>query len=288
MAFPMTASPAPDPVVSVDWLAQRLGEPSIVILDASWHMPGSPRDPKAEYIAGHIPGAVRFDIDAISDHDNPLPHMLSPPSVFATALRRLGVHAGSTVVVYDSEGLFSAPRAWWNLRVMGHEAVFVLDGGLPRWIAEGHPVETGWREPEHGDFKAHTVPALVADLRAVRGALSEGSARLVDARAAARFRGEAPEPRAGLRGGHMPGAANVPWSQVVEDGALLSAVRLGAVFASAGVDLAGPIITTCGSGISAAVLALALARLGRADVAVYDGSWTEWGGRDDTSVATGP
>jgi thiosulfate/3-mercaptopyruvate sulfurtransferase len=284
----MTASPAADPLVSVDWLAERLSDPALAILDASWFMPGSPRDPKDDCIAGHIPGAVRFDIDAISDHESPLPHMLSAPPAFATALRRLGVHSGSTVVVYDSEGLFSAPRAWWNLRAMGHDAVYVLDGGLPRWIAEGHPVETGWREPEHGDFKAHPAPTLVAGLDRVREALLAGAPRLVDARAAARFRGEAPEPRAGLRGGHMPGAANVPWTLVVEDGALLPADRLKAVFEQAGVDLAAPIITTCGSGISAAVLALALARLGRRDVAVYDGSWSEWGGRDDTPIATGP
>jgi thiosulfate/3-mercaptopyruvate sulfurtransferase len=284
----MTESALSDPLVSVDWLFERLADPSVVILDASWHMPGSGRDPKADYIAGHIPGAVRFDIDALSDHDNPLPHMLAAPSAFATALRRLGVHVGSTVVVYDTEGLFSAPRAWWNLRAMGHDAVFVLDGGLPRWIAEGHPVETGWREPEHGDFKAHPVAALVAGLDDVRHALASGSPRVIDARSAARFQGASPEPRPGLRSGHMPGAANVPWSQVLDDGALLAADRLTPVFEAAGVDLAAPIVATCGSGVSAAVLALALARLGRRDVAIYDGSWSEWGGRADTPVVTGP
>lgn len=276
-----------DPVVSTSWLAERLDDPKIRILDASWFMPGSPRDPDREYAAAHIPGAVRFDIDALSDQASPLPHMLSAPSEFAIAMRRLGLNANSTAVVYDSEGLFSAARAWWNLRAMGHDASFVLEGGLPRWTAEGRPVETGWREPEHGTFKAHPRADLVRDLEAVRAALERKSAQVVDARPAARFRGEAPEPRAGLRGGHMPGALNLPWSAVVEDGALAPAERLRQVFEAAGIDAAAPIVTTCGSGVSASVLALALARLGRLDVPVYDGSWTEWGGRADTPVATG-
>jgi thiosulfate/3-mercaptopyruvate sulfurtransferase len=276
-----------DPIVSAAWLAERLDDPRIRIFDASWFMPGSPRDPDQEYAAAHIPSAVRFDVDALSDQSSPLPHMLSAPSEFATAMRRLGMNADSTAVVYDSEGLFSAARAWWNLRAMGHEASFVLDGGLPRWTAEGRPVETGWREPEHGNFKAHPRPELVEDLEAVRAALERRSAQVVDARPAGRFRGEAPEPRTGLRGGHMPGAVNLPWSAVVENGALLPAERLRRVFDAAGIDATAPIVTTCGSGVSAAVLALALARLGRFDVAVYDGSWSEWGGRADTPVATG-
>lgn len=276
-----------DPVVSTEWLAERLDDPALCILDASWFMPGSPRDAAAEYVAAHIPGAVRFDIDAVSDHANTLPHMLGTAADFAKAMRRLGLEPDSIVVGYDSEGLFSAPRAWWNLRAMGHREVYVLDGGLPRWIAEGRPVETGWREPVHGGFKAHPDQALVATLDQVRAMLAQASAQVVDARPAARFRGEVPEPRAGLRGGHMPGALNAPYSQVAEAGSLLSAERLRAVFEGAGVDIASPIVTTCGSGISAAVLALALARLGRFDVAVYDGSWTEWGGRADTPVALG-
>lgn len=276
-----------DPVVSTAWLADRLDDPKIRIFDASWFMPGSRRDPDKEYAAAHIPGAVRFDIDALSDHATPLPHMLSAPSDFAVAMRRLGLNAGSTAVVYDSEGLFSAARAWWTLRAMGHAASFVLDGGLPRWTAEGRAVETGWREPVHGNFKAHPRADLVEDLEAVRAALDRKSAQVVDARPAARFSGEAPEPRAGLRGGHMPGALNLPWSAVVEDGALLPAERLRRVFEAAGIDAEAPIVTTCGSGVSASVLALALARLGRSDVPVYDGSWTEWGGRADTPVATG-
>jgi thiosulfate/3-mercaptopyruvate sulfurtransferase len=276
-----------DPLVSTAWLAERLDDPAVKIFDASWFMPGTPRDPAAEYAAGHIPGAVRFDIDAISDHGSDLPHMLATPSEFAVAMRRLGLEPTSTVVVYDSEGLFSAPRAWWNLCAMGHGATFVLDGGLPRWTAEGRPLESGWREPTHGEFKARPNADLIRDLAAVREALASGSAQLVDARPAGRFRGEAPEPRAGLRGGHMPGARNLPWSSVVSDGALVPTEKLKAAFQDAGVDLAAPIITTCGSGISAALLTLALAKLGRSDVALYDGSWTEWGGRTDTPVVTG-
>ena len=276
------------PLVSTDWLAEHLGDPNLVVLDGSWHMPAEGRDAKAEYGAAHIPGAVFFDIDAISDHANPLPHMLPTPQDFATAVRRLGVEAASTIVVYDTVGVFSAPRVWWSFRAMGHAKVFVLDGGLRKWVAEGHPVEAGWREPEHGEFKAHPAPGLLADLAAVRGALEGAETQVVDARSAIRFRGEAPEPREGLRAGHMPGALNVPWSGVVTaDGTLAAPAQLMAAFESAGVDPAEAIITTCGSGISASILALALARLGREDVAVYDGSWTEWAGRADTPIVTG-
>jgi len=277
-----------DPLVSTAWLADHLGDPDVTILDASWFMPDVDRHPAIEYAAGHIPGAVRFDIDFNSDHMTLLPHMLSPPDYFATAMRRRGVNADSTVIVYDSLGLFSAPRVWWNLRAMGHSAVAVLDGGMPRWVAEGRPLESGWRDSGRGEFKSRPVPSLVADLEAVRQALETGSARVVDARPAARFQGVAPEPRPGLRAGHMPGAVNTPWTEVVDDGVLRPPEALREVFTGAGVDLAAPIITTCGSGISASLLALALARLGRYDVAVYDGSWTEWGGRSDTPVVTGP
>ncbi len=277
------------PLVSTDWLAEHLGEAGLVVLDGSWHMPAEGRDAKAEYAAAHVPGAVFFDIDAISDHTSPLPHMLPAPPAFATAVRRLGVGDGSTVVVYDTVGIMSAPRVWWSLRAMGHARVFVLDGGLPKWTSEGHPVEAGWREAEHGEFKAHPAPGLIADFEAVRAALASGEAQVVDARAAARFRGETPEPRPGLRAGHMPGAKNVPWSQLVAaDGHLAAPAQLMAAFETAGVDPGEAIITTCGSGITAAILALALARLGREDVAVYDGSWSEWGARADTPVATGP
>jgi len=277
------------PLVGTNWLAARLGEPGVAILDGSWHMPADGRDAKAEYAQGHIPGAVFFDIDEIADHATDLPHMLPTPQSFATAARRLGVDAGSDIVVYDSTGVFSAPRVWWTFRVMGHDRVFVLDGGLKRWAAEGRPLETGWREARHGDFKAQFRPVLIADFDAVRRLVEAGGTQLVDARSAARFRGEAPEPRPSLRGGHMPGAHNVPWSTVTApDGALADAQGLRAAFEAGGVDLAGPIVTTCGSGITAALLALGLAQLGRQDVAVYDGSWSEWAARSDTPVAIGP
>ena len=278
-----------DPTLSTAWLAAHLEEPGLVIIDATWFMPGTPRDARAEHAERHIPGAVYFDIDEISDHANPLPHMLAEPADFAVHARRLGVEPGSRVVIYDAHGIFSAPRVWWNFRAMGHENVFVLDGGLPKWIAEGHPVEASWPQRPHGEFKAHFSADLVRDLEHVRAALAGETAQLVDARPAARFTGETPEPRAGLRSGHMPGARSVPSSSVITaDGTLADAETLERIFSQAGVDLGRPIVTTCGSGVSAAILALALARLGRGDVAVYDGSWTEWGGRTDTPVVTGP
>jgi len=278
-----------DPMISTEWLAEHLDDPGLVLIDATWYMPGTDRDARAEHAQAHIPGALFIDIDEVSDHANPLPHMLPEPHDFATHARRLGVEPTSLVVVYDSHGLFSAPRIWWTFRVMGHHAVYVLDGGLPKWIAEGRAVEAGWPQKPHGEFKSHFDPSLVRRLDQVLTDLTDNDTQLLDARSAARFAGEAPEPRAGLRSGHMPGARNLPSPMVVAaDGRLKDADELSALFAAAGVDLDRPIVTTCGSGVSAAILALALARLGRDGVPVYDGSWTEWGGAEFTPVVTGP
>jgi thiosulfate/3-mercaptopyruvate sulfurtransferase len=278
-----------DPLVSTAWLAERLTDPNVQVVEATWYMPAEGKKGRDSFEAAHVPGAVFFDIDQIADPDTDLPHMLPTPEAFATAAGALGLTREATVVVYDAQGLFSAPRVWWTLRAMGFPDVRVLDGGLPKWQADGHPITDGPGAPSGTLLDPDFRPELVRDLDAVRADLESRAEQLVDARSAARFRGEAPEPRAGLRGGHMPGACNVPFGDVVNpDGTLKPAEQLRAAFEAAGVDLARPIVTSCGSGVSASVLALALARIGREDVAVYDGSWTEWGGRSDTPVATGP
>jgi thiosulfate/3-mercaptopyruvate sulfurtransferase len=277
-----------DPLVSTAWLAERLGSDEVRIVDATWFMPGEARTGAQAYAQGHIPGAVFFDIDAVADRSTDLPHMLPTADAFAEAAGRLGLRRDRIVVVYDGHGIFSAPRVWWTLRAMGFPKVFVLDGGLPKWRAEGRPLETSASSPTATGIAPAFEPSLVRDLAAVRAALDARDTQVVDARPAARFRGEAPEPRPGLRSGHMPGARNVPWASLVEaDGTMKRADEIRAAFLAAGVDLDAPIVTTCGSGVSAALLALALARLGREDVAVYDGSWAEWGARADTAVAQG-
>lgn len=275
-----------DPLVSTAWLAERLGDPGIRVVDATLPLVGQPGHGRDSYLAGHIPGAVFFDINAIADPGTDLPHMLPTPQAFAEAAGALGLARDATIVVYDAHGIYSAPRVWWTLRAMGYPNVFVLDGGLKMWRAEGRLLETEVQAPSPVAVAPEPDTALVKDLGAVTAILASGSAQVVDARSAGRFRGEAPEPRASLRSGHMPGALNLPFNEVVNaDGTLKSADELKAVFAH--VDLDRPIVTTCGSGVTASVLALALARLGRFDVAVYDGSWTEWGGRSDTAVVTG-
>jgi len=277
-----------DPLVSTSWLADRLDDPNVQVVDATWYMPGETGDGRAEYAAGHIPGAVFFDIDAIADQTSDLPHMLPAPEAFAAAAGALGLRREATIVVYDARNMFSAPRVWWTLRVMGFRDVFVLDGGLSRWRAEGRALETKPAAPAPTTLAPAFRPELVRGLAAVRDHLAQGDAQLVDARSGPRFRGEAQEPRAGVRSGHMPGAKNLPWGELVAaDGTLKPPAALRAAFEQAGVDLDRPIVTTCGSGVTAAVLALGLARLGREATPVYDGSWAEWGGRGDTAVVTG-
>ena len=278
-----------DPLVSTAWLADHLDAPDVRVVDASWHMPAAQRDPAAEFLAAHIPGAVFFDIDDISDETSDLPHMIPTAVKFASKVKKLGLGDGSRIVVYDSSGILPAARAWWHFRAMGHEDVVVLDGGLPKWLAEGRPVEDGPAAPQERHFTPRWQADIYRSLEQMRGIVDSGSEQVIDARAAGRFEGKDPEPRAGLRGGHMPGARNIPLSALLgPDATMLPADQLKAVFEKAGVDIAKPVVSTCGSGITASVVALALFRLGQPRSAVYDGSWTEWDSLSDTPVATGP
>ena len=278
-------TPSDSPLISTQDLSDRLDAPDLRIIDASWWLDG--RDARTDFETERLPGAVFFDLEAISDHDSPYPHMLPTPQTLAKAMSSLGVTEGDDIVVYDAQGLFSAARVWWTLRIMGAKRVRVLDGGLPKWRAEGRPLEHGPILARNAStFRSAFAAENVVDLEQVRQALRD-EAQVVDARGAPRFRGDAAEPRAGVRSGHMPGALNLPFGQLLNpDGTLKRGPALEAAFRDAGVDLDRPVITSCGSGVTAAILTLGLAELGHAS-RLYDGSWAEWGARDDVPIEVG-
>jgi thiosulfate/3-mercaptopyruvate sulfurtransferase len=287
----MTTALTDDPktLVSTGWLARHLNDPDLRILDASWYLPDTGRDARAEYAAGHIPGARFFDIDEISDQRSALPHMAPTSEKFISRMRAMGVGDGHQVVVYDGSGLFSAARVWWTFRLMGKTDVAVLDGGFPKWRAEGREIEDMPPVLRDRHMTVSRQNHLVKDVTQVAHAAKLREAVIVDARGAARFAGTAPEPRPGLRAGHIPGARNVPYATLLNaDGTMKPVAALREVFQAAGVDLSKPLITSCGSGITAAILSLALERMGHRDHALYDGSWAEWGMYDDLGVETGP
>ena len=277
----------PDSLVSTAWLAAHLGEPDLKVVDATFYLPHLKRDARAEFEQAHLPGAVFFDIEAISDHADPLPHMLPEARAFADAVGALGIGTGDRVVAYGGRGLIASARVWWTFRVFGHDQVAVLDGGSAKWKAEGRPLRSGMPAPAPQPFAATLHKELVADLDRVRATMERRDAQIIDARSRGRFAATEPEIRPGLRGGHIPGSLNLPYTELFSptDDVLRSETEVRGAFEAAGLDLARPVVATCGSGVSAAVLALAMYRLGRRDAAVYDGSWTEWGGRSDTPVA---
>ena len=280
----------PEALVSTEWLARHLNVPDLRVVDATWHMPGSGRDARAEYEAQHIPGAVFFDIDEIADEMSKLPHMLPRPEKFSARVRKLGLGDGNRIVVYDAHGMMSAARVWWTFRVMGHKDVAVLDGGLPKWLAEGRPVEDTPPPPRERHFSARLNHTLVKDKAAIARNLRNTRFQVLDARSAGRFQGTEPEPWPGRRSGHIPGSRNLPFTELLDpkDKTFLPADALAAKLEAAGIDLKKPVATSCGSGVTAAILALGLHLIGHEHVAVYDGSWAEWGLPGDTPVETGP
>lgn len=274
-------------VVDADWLQSFLGKPGLVVVDASWYLPAQKRDARAEYDRAHIPGALFFDQDLVVAADSNLPHTLPPPELFAQFAGSMGISVDDTIVVYDGPGLFSAPRVWWMFRAMGAKEVFVLDGGFDAWHAEGRPVTDEATKVAPCVFMPDFDASRVATLAEMRAIVADGSRQIADARSAARFEGADPEPRAGVRGGHMPGAHNLPASSLAENGRMLPLTALRQKIEAAGIDLDRPVVTSCGSGVTAAAITLALESLGHQGSKLYDGSWTEWGGRTDTPVVTG-
>ena len=279
-----------DPLVSTEWLAAHIGDANVKILDASFKLPGVLPLPKDDYLAAHLPGAVFFDVDAVSDHSNPLPHMYPSAEQFGRDAGQLGISNADTVVLYDAGGWVAAPRAWWMFLAFGHSNVRILNGGLKKWRAEGHKVESGEVTPKPATFKATFDPSYTRNVEQMVANLESRAEQVLDARANERYQGKVPEPRPGLRSGHIPGSFSVPYNQLFDasTGAMKPLDELRAVFASAGVKLDAPIVTSCGSGVSALVLTLALYRLGVRGSALYDGSWSEWGMQGGPPVATGP